>query len=146
MYGCEIWTIKRSWVPGNWCFELWCWRRFLRVPWTARRSNQSILKENQLWIFIGRTDAEAPILWPPDAKYWLRRDPDAGIDWRQEKKGTTQDDGWMASPARWTWVWASSRSWWRTGKPCMPQPMGSRRVICNWATELNISGMRAIWC
>ena len=67
-------------------FELWCWRRLLRVPWTARRSNQSILKEISR-VFIGRTDAEAetPILWPPDAKNWLIwKDPDAGKDWRQE--------------------------------------------------------------
>jgi len=84
---------KESSVPKNWCFELWCWWRLLRVPWTTRRSNQSILKENQLWVFVGRTDAEAPILWPPDAKNWLiGRDPDAGNDWRWEEKGTTQDE------------------------------------------------------
>ena len=65
-------------------------RRLLGVPWTARRSNQSILKEIQSWMFIGRTDVEAetPILWPPDAKSWLIwKDPNAGEDWRQEKKG-----------------------------------------------------------
>ena len=72
MYQCESWTIKKA---GHWktdAFELWCWRRLLKVPWTAKRSNQSILK-NQSWIFIGRTDAEAeaPILWPPDGKSWL---------------------------------------------------------------------------
>ena len=68
MYGCEIWTIKKSEHQRIDAFELWCWRRLLRVPWTARRSNQSILKEISL--FIGRIDAEAesPILWPPDAK------------------------------------------------------------------------------
>ena len=69
MYGCESWTIKKaeSWRID--AFELWCWRRLLRVPWTARRSNQSILK-NPSWIFIARTDAEAeaPILWPSDVK------------------------------------------------------------------------------
>ena len=63
-YGCESWTIKKAEPQRTDAFELWCWRRLLRVTWTARRSNQSILKE----IFIGRTDAEAPILWPPDAK------------------------------------------------------------------------------
>ena len=84
---------KDSWVPKNWCFELWCWRRPLRAPWTTRGSNQSILKESQLWIFIGRTDAEAPILWPPDANNWLTgQDPDAGNDWRREEKGTTQHE------------------------------------------------------
>ena len=72
------------------------WRRLLRVPWTARRSNQSILKEiNQSWIFAGRTDAkdETPILWPPDVKNWLIwKDPDAGKDWRWEEKGMTEDE------------------------------------------------------
>ena len=80
-------------------FELWCWRRLFRVPWTARRSHQSILKEINPLIFIGRTDAkvEAPILWPPDVKSWLiRKDPDAEKDWRQEEKGMTEDEmvGW----------------------------------------------------
>ena len=71
MYGCESWTIKKAEHQRIVNFELWCWRRLLRVPWTARRSNQSILKEiDQSWVFIGRTDAKAetPILWPPDAK------------------------------------------------------------------------------
>ena len=70
MYGCESWTIKKAECGRIDAFELWCWRRLLRVPWTARRSNQSILKEIKSRVFIGRTDAEAetPILWPPDAK------------------------------------------------------------------------------
>ena len=69
MYGCESWTIKKAECQRIDAFELWCWRRLLRVPWTARRSNQSILKEISP-DFIGRNDAEAetPILWPPDAK------------------------------------------------------------------------------
>ena len=69
MYGCEIWTIKKAEHQKIDAFKLWCWRRLLRVPWTARRSNQSILKKSVL-IFIGRTDAEAetPILWSPDTK------------------------------------------------------------------------------
>ena len=81
-------------------FELWCWKRLLRVPWTARKCNQFILKEiDQSWVFIGRTDVEAAtsILWPPDAKSWLIwKDPDAGKDWGQEEKGTTEDEtvGW----------------------------------------------------
>ena len=68
MYGCESWITKKAEHRSIDAFELWCWRRLLRVPWTARRSNQSILKES--WVFIGRTDVEAetPILWPPDAK------------------------------------------------------------------------------
>ena len=97
MYECENWTIKKAENCRIDVFELWCCRRLLRVPWTVRRSNQSILKES--WVFIGRTDVEAetPILWPPDAKSWLIwKDPDSGKDWGQEKKGTTEDEmvGW----------------------------------------------------
>ena len=100
MYGCESWTIKK---PECWridAFELWYWRRLLGVLWTARRSNQSILKEISPWIFIGRTDvvAEAPIFWPPDVKSWLiGKDPDAGQDWSQEMKRVTEDEmiGWQ---------------------------------------------------
>ena len=69
MYGCESWTVKKAECLRIDASELWCWRRLLRVPWTSRRSNQSILKD-QSWVFIGRIDAEAetPILWPPHAK------------------------------------------------------------------------------
>ena len=79
-------------------FEEWCCRRLLRVPWTARRSNQSI-KGDQSWVFIGRTDvkAETPILWPPHEKSWLiGKDPNAERDWGQEEKGTAEDEmaGW----------------------------------------------------
>ena len=97
MYGCESWTIKKAECQRNDAFELWWWRRLLRVPWTARRSNQSNPKENKNWTFIGRTDAEAPILWPPDSKRRLiGKDPDARKDWGQEEKGTTEDEmvGW----------------------------------------------------
>ena len=68
MYECESWTVKKAELQRIDALELWCWRRLLRVPWTARRSNQSILKEIS-WVFIGRTDAvaETPILWPPHA-------------------------------------------------------------------------------
>ena len=82
MYGCESWTIKKAERQRIDASELWCWRRLLRVPWTARRSNQSILKEISSE-FIGRTDTEAetPILWPPDAKNGLfGKEPDAGKD------------------------------------------------------------------
>ena len=109
----------------------------------------SILKEiqpvhpkgDQSWIFTGRTDAEAeaPVLWPPDVKNWLTgKDSDAGQDWGWEK-GKTEDDMvvWMASPTRWTWVWVSSGSWWRTGKPGVLQSMESQRVRHNGLTELN---------
>ena len=94
MYGCESWTIKKAEHRRTDAFKLWCWRRFLRAPpWTARKSNQSIPKGNQSWLFTGRTDGEAEVLtlWPPDSKNWLiGKDPDAGRDWREEEKGTTE--------------------------------------------------------
>ena len=94
MFGCERWTIKEAEHWRIYAFELWCWRRLLRVPWTARV--QSVHhKGNWSWIFIARTDteAEAPKLWPPDAKSQLiGKDLDAGKDWRQEEKGTTEDE------------------------------------------------------
>ena len=100
----KMWELdhKEGWTPKNWCFQLWCWR-FLRVPWTAKRSNQSVLKEiNPEYSLEGwMQEAEASILWPPDVKSWLiGKDPDAGKDWkRAEGKGTGRDwDGWTASP------------------------------------------------
>ena len=95
MYGCESWTIKKAECLRIDAFELWCWRRLLRVPWTARRSNQSILKKINPEYSLEGTDAEAevPILWPFDAKNWLiGKDPDAGKDWRWEEKWTTEDE------------------------------------------------------
>ena len=89
IYGCESWTIRKA---ERWkidAFELWCWRRLLRVPWTARKSNQSILKEinpNVHWK-DWCWKLEAPTCWPPDAKSRLiGKDPDAGKDWRQKEK------------------------------------------------------------
>ena len=97
MYGCESWTTKKAECQRIDAFELWCWRRLLRVPWAARRSNLSILKGNQPWIFIGRTDAEALILWSPETKSQLiRKDPDGGKDWRQKEKGAEEEE-----TARW---------------------------------------------
>ena len=81
MYGCESWTIKKAECFRMDAFELWCCRRLLRIPWTARRTKQSILKEINPACSLGRTDAEAPILWPLDEKSRLTgRDPDAGKD------------------------------------------------------------------
>ena len=99
MYGCESWTIKKARCRRIDAFELWYWRRFLRVPWTARRSNQSILKEISPEYSLEGLDAkaEAPILWPPDVKNQLiEKDPDAGKEWGQEEKGRTEDEmvGW----------------------------------------------------
>ena len=105
---CESWTIKKAECRRTDTFKLWCWRRFLQVPWTARISKLSILKEINIWVFFGRADAEAgaPILWPPDVKSWLSgKDPNAGKDRGQEQKGITEDgDGWMASLTQRTWV------------------------------------------
>ena len=98
-------------------------------------------KGNQTWIFIGRTDteAEAPILWPPDVKSWLIwKDSDAGKDCEGgRRRGGRGWDVWMASLTWWTWVWASSGSWWWTGKPGVLRSMGSQRVGHDWETELN---------
>jgi len=96
MYICEGWTIKKAERQRIHAFQQWCWRRLLRVPWTASRSNQSINpKGNQSWIFTRRTDAEAEvsIVEPHDVKSrFIRRDPDAGKDWGQEEKGLTVDE------------------------------------------------------
>ena len=92
------WNIKKAQCWRIDAFELHCWRRLLRVPWTTRRSNQSILKEiSPKYSWEGLMLKLKPILWPPDVKNWLiGKDPDAGKGWRQEEKGTTEDDmvGW----------------------------------------------------
>ena len=99
MYGCESWTVKKAEHQRIDAFELWCWRSLLRVPWTARRSNQSFLKEiSPEYSLKGlKLKTEAPIFWPPDAKSWfIWKDTDARKDWEQEEKGTTEDGmvGW----------------------------------------------------
>ena len=98
MYGCEL-NSKESWALKNWCFWTVVLEKTLESPLDFKEILPVHPKGNQSWIFIGRTDAEAktPILWPPDAKNWLIwKDPDAGKDWRQEEKGTTEDEmaGW----------------------------------------------------
>ena len=99
MYGCESWTIKKAECRRIDAFELWCWRKLFESPLDCEEIQPVHPKRNQSWIFIGRTDieAETPILWPPDMKNWLTgKDPEAGKDWRQEEKGTTEDEmvGW----------------------------------------------------
>ena len=127
---------KVSWAPKNWCFWTVVLERTPESPLNLKEIKPVNPKGNQSWIFIGRTDteAEAPILWPPDEENWLiGKDPDAGkIEGR--RRGW---DGWMASLTQWTWVWASSRSRWWTGKPGVLQSMGSQRVGHDWVTELN---------
>ena len=129
----RMWELdrKEGWVPRTDASELCCWRRLLKVPWTARRSNKSILKEIKPWIFIGRTgaEAEAPIFWPPDAKNWLTgKHPDAGKDRAKGEEAGRGWDGGMASQTQWTWAWANSGRQWRTGRPSVLQFMGSQRV------------------
>ena len=132
---------KESWTLKNWCFWTVVLEKTLESPSDCREIQPVNPRGNQSWIFIGRTDAEneAPILWPPDGKNWLTgKDPDTRKDWRQEKKGMTEDEMvGIASPTRWAWVWASFGSWWWTGKPGVLQSMGLQRVRYDWVTELN---------
>ena len=141
MYGCESWTIKKAERRRIDAFELWCWRRLLRVPWTARRSNQFILKEispgcSLEWLMLKRK-----------LQYfgYLMRRADSLLKrpwcWERLKAGGEGDnrgwDGWMASPTQWTWVWVNSGSWWWTGRLGMLQFMELQRVRHDWVTELN---------
>ena len=129
---------KESWMLKNWCFWTVVLEKTLESPLDCNEIQPVHPKGNQSWIFIERTDAEAPILWPPDRKNRLiGKDPDAGKDWRQEEKGRTEDEmvGWP-SPTRWTWVSVNSGSWWWTGKPGMLQSMGFQSVRHKWATQL----------
>ena len=123
------------WKKAEWCkidaFELWYWRRLFRVPWTARRSNQSILKELspeyslEDWCWNWNSDTLAT--WWEELTHWKRPWCWARLKGRGE--GVDRGwDGWMASATGWTWVWASSRSWWWTKKSGMLQSMGSQRV------------------
>ena len=132
---------KESWALKNWCFWPVVFENTCKSPLDYKEIKPVNPKGNQSWIFIERTDAEAEALvfWPPDAKSWfIGKDPDAGKDWRQEEKGTTEDKmGRMASLTRCTWVWASSGSWWWTGNPGILQSMGLQRVTDDWVTEMN---------
>ena len=147
LYQCESWTIRKVECWRTDAFELWCWRRLLRVPWTARRLNQSILKEispnihckNWCW----SCNSNTLTTWCEELTCWKRP-----WCWERLKSGGEGKDrgwdGWMASPSQWTWVWASSRSWWWTGKPGVLQSMGSQRFGHDWVTELNCTeGMEA---
>ena len=142
MYGCESWTIKKAECQRIDVFVLWCWRRLLRVPWTARRSNQSILKEIRpeysLEGLMLKLELQyfGHLMWKTDS---FERTLMLG---KIEAGGEGDDrgwDGWMASSTWWTWIWVNSRSWWWTGKPGVLQSMGWQIVGHEWATELN-------WC
>ena len=141
VYGCESWTIKKAECWRIDAFELWCWRRLLRVPWTAKEIQLVHLKGNHSWIFIGRTDAEAKT--PNTLATWCEELTHLKRPWCWErlKAGGEGDDrvwdGWMASLTQWTWVWVSSGSWWWTGSHGVLQSMEVQRVGHDWATELN---------
>ena len=96
MYGCESWTVKKAERPRIEAFELWCWRRLLRVPWTARRSNQSILKEISPGRSLEGMMLKLKLQYFGHLMQNIGKDPDAGRDWGQEEKGTTEDEmaGW----------------------------------------------------
>ena len=140
-YRCENWTIEKieHWRIDT--FELWCWRRLLRSPLDCREIQPVHPEGNQSWIFIGRTDAEASILWPSDAKSWfIRKDPDAGKDWRQEEKGTTEDElvGWYSWLNGHDFEQAPGVGDGQGGLACY-SPWGSQRVRHDWATSLSFS-------
>ena len=139
MYGYYHWTIKKA---KHWrinAFELWCCRRPLRVPWTARRSNQSISKEINPDYSLEGLMLKLKLqyfchLMGGEPTHWKRP-----WCWEGLKAGEEEDnrggDGCMASPSQWTWVWVSSGRWWVTGRPGMLQFMGSQRVGHDWVTE-----------
>jgi len=138
MYRYESWTIKKAACQRIDVFELWCWRRLLGALWTARRSNQSILKESSPEYSLEGLMLKLKLQYFGHLMEWavIRKDPDAGKDWRQEGSGMTRGwDGWMASLTQWIWVWAIFRRWWRTGKPGMLQSTGSQIVGHDWVTE-----------
>ena len=139
MYGYESWTVKKAehWIID--AFQLWCWGRLLRAPWTARRSNQSILKISPGISLEGmmlklKLQYFGLLMWRVDSleKLWCWEGLEAGGE--GDDRGW---DGWMASLTLWTWVWVTSGSWWWTGRPGMLRFMGSQRVRHDWATELN---------
>ena len=126
MYGCESWTIKKAEHRRIDAFELWCWRRLLRIPWTARTSNQSILKE------INPEYSLEGLMLKLKLQYFdhLMQGTDSSEKTlmlaKIEAEGEGDDrgwDGWMTSPIQRTWVWVSSGSWWWTGKPGVLQSM-----------------------
>ena len=129
---------KESWVQKNWCIWIVVLERLLRVPWTARRSNQSVLKE------ISPGCSLEGLMLKLKLQYFghlIRRTDSLEKTqcWKILKAGGEGDDrgwdGWMASPIQWTWVWVNSGSWWWTGRPGVLQSMESRRVKHDWATK-----------
>ena len=141
---------KESLARKNWCFWTVVFGKTLESPLDCKKIQPVHPKRDQSWVLIGRTDieAETPILWPPDAKSWLiGKDPDAGKDWGQEEKGTTEDGmvGWHHRLSGHGFVWVDSGSWWWTGRPGVLRFMGSWRIRHDWATELNYSSYIVIF-
>ena len=140
MYGCESWTIKKAERRRIDIFQLWCWRKLLSVPWTARRSNQSILKEISPECSLERLMLKLKLQY---FDHLMQRTDSlektlmlGGL--RIGREGDDRGwDGWMASPTRWTWVWVNSGSWWWTGKLGVLQSVRSQKVVQDWVTELN---------
>ena len=108
---------KESWMPKNWCFQTLVLEKTPESPLDFKEIKPVNPKGNESWMFIGRTEAEATTFWPPDKKNWcIGKSPDSGKDWRQEEKGTTEDEMVGCHHRLEKHVWANSRSWWRTGK------------------------------
>ena len=141
MYECESWTTKTEHWRIN-AFKLWFWRRLLRVPWIARRSNQSILKEISLEYSLEGLMLKLKLqyfaTWCEELTHWKR--PWCGERLKAGEEGDDRGwDGWMSSLTQWTWVWVNSGSWWWTGRPGVLQSMGSQTGGHDWVTELNIT-------
>ena len=139
MYGCESWTVKKAEGRRIDAFEWWCWRRLLS-PLDCKEVQPVHPKGDQSWVFIGRIDAEAetPVLWPPHVKSWLiGKDPDAGRDWGQEEKGTTEDEmaGWHHWLNGLEFEWTLGVGDGQGGLACCGS--WGRRVRHDWVTELN---------
>ena len=129
-YRCESWTIKKAECWRNDAFRLWCWRRLLRTPLDSKEIQPVHPKGDQSWVFIGRNDveAEAPVLWPPNAEltHWKR-----SWCWERLRAGEMGDrgwDGWIASLTQWAWFWANPGRQWRTGEPGALQSMDDKQV------------------
>ena len=128
---------KESWALKTWCFWAVVLEKTLESPLNSKTIKPVNPKRNQLWIFIGRTEAEAeaPILWPPDGKNWF-----TGRDWcwerlRAGEEGDRGWDGWMAPPTQCTWTWANFGRQWGSGRPGVLQSTGSQRVRHDLANE-----------
>ena len=136
MYGHESWTIKKAECWRIDTFELWCWRRLLRVPWTVRRSNQFILKEISPEYSLDRLMLKfqyfGHLMWRTDS---LEKTLMLGVIEGGRRRGQERMRWLDGITDLWTRVWVSSRSWWRTGKPGVLQSMGSQRVEHKWVTE-----------